>query len=65
MSVKFALEQISALEELHALVGEYYERYMQDEADDATICFDDRQHILAGAIRDKLNELQAVTADNG
>lgn len=65
MTTKFALEQIESLEELHDLVAEYYEGYMQDEADDCAICVNDRQHVLAGAIRDKLNELHSMRTGLG
>lgn len=47
------------LQELRKLVQEYYEHYMQDEAEEIDVCVDDRQHVLAVAIRDVLNELQA------
>ena len=50
--------ELAELRELHRHVKKYYTSYMLDEAEDREICVDDRQHELAGAIRDCLNRLR-------
>lgn len=54
-----ARAEIERLQELRKLVQDYYDDYMQDEADDPAMCINDEQHRLAAAIRDALNELKS------